>query len=62
MEDLQLPSHDLYFSREMIQEFHVAFAKREATRILKRVDFHKRASLIEKHLDLVYRNDQIVGS
>ena len=56
-----IPNESEYFSKEMKNEFHVQFAKREASRILRRVEYHKLASLLEKHVNLKYTKE-IVGS
>ncbi|MHA2502648.1 MAG: hypothetical protein ACXAE3_07255 [Candidatus Kariarchaeaceae archaeon] len=58
MESLESPN---YFDYDMKQDFHVAFAKREATRIVKHIEHHKKVTLLERHVSNKYTK-AIVGS
>jgi len=59
--EIELQNQSSYFSNDMTQEYHVAFAKREASRIVRYIEYHKKAALLEKHVDLKYKRS-LVGS
>jgi len=53
---------DFYFNGEMQAELHLALAKRDARKIVKRVDFQKAVSSLERHLSKKMIRSNIVSS